>query len=155
MYPAANIPVVQVSLHASLNSAQNMAIGKALAPLRDDNILILGSGYTFHNMEAFFNPSKETVNGSKDFNVWLKSVILPPDDSKGDATSLYKQRMKELQNWDKAPGARISHPREEHLLPLFMVAAAAGENATPQLIYDTTVAFDQAVGQSDHAVTGL
>ena len=154
MYPAANIPVVQVSLDASLDASKNMDVGKALEPLRDDNILIMGSGYTFHNMEAFFNPSKATVNGSRDFNQWLKSVILPPEETKEDTASLYEQRMRELRSWDKAPGARISHPREEHLLPLFMVAAAAGESTTPKLIYDTTASFDQAVGQSDHAVTG-
>lgn len=161
MYPAAKIPVVQISLDASLDAAKNIEIGKALAPLRDDNVLILGSGYTFHNMEAFFNPSKATINGSREFNRWLKSVILPPTDAEIADTSttkhtaeLYEQRMKELQFWDKAPGARISHPREEHLLPLFMVAAAAGETATPKLIYDTAVVSNKDPGLSKHAVTG-
>ncbi|KAL3914569.1 MAG: hypothetical protein SGILL_006052 [Bacillariaceae sp.] len=154
MYPAANIPVVQVSLDSSLDAKKNIDIGKALAPLRNDNVLILGSGYTFHNMAAFFNPSPNTINASRDFNKWLKSTILVPDGSQDDPRTLYSQRLKELQNWEKAPGARTSHPREEHLLPLFMVAAAAGEIATPKLIYDTTAVANDGAGLSEHAVTG-
>jgi 4,5-DOPA dioxygenase extradiol len=157
MYPSANIPVVQVSLDASLDTQKNMEIGRALTPLRDDNILILGSGYSFHNMNAFFNPSQKTIQGSKDFNLWLKSVILPPDDA-GESLSEQKdhfdKRMFALENWDQAPGARISHPREEHLLPLLMVAAAGGETAKPRLIYDTTSNSSGDWGASEHAVTG-
>lgn len=160
MYPSANIPVIQVSLDASLDATKNIEIGKALTTLRDDNILILGSGYTFHNMEALFNPSPNTIHASRDFNQWLKSVILLPDQSKDETPvkerlpGLHHQRMKELQHWEKAPGARISHPREEHLLPLFMVAAAAGETATPKLIYDTTLISNDDSGLTEHAVTG-
>jgi aromatic ring-opening dioxygenase catalytic subunit (LigB family) len=160
MYPAATIPVVQVSLDASLDAAKNIEIGKALAPLRDDNILILGSGYTFHNMEAFFNPSKETILGSRKFNEWLKYVILTPANDVEDgsttqyATKMFEQRMKGLQNWQTAPGARISHPREEHLLPLFIVAAAAGEDTIPKLIYDTSVISNNDSRLSEHAVSG-
>jgi 4,5-DOPA dioxygenase extradiol len=159
MYPSANIPVVQVSLHASLESKKHIEVGKALSPLRESNILILGSGYTFHNMNAFFSPSQKTVQGSKDFNVWLKSTILLPDDDAESITLLerkkhFDKRMKFLENWDQAPGARISHPREEHLLPLFMVAAAGGETAKPQLIYDTTANSSGEWGASEHAVTG-
>jgi 4,5-DOPA dioxygenase extradiol len=160
MYPAANIPVVQVSLDASLDSNKNMEIGRALSPLREDNILILGSGYSFHNMSAFFNPSQKTIKGSKDFNLWLKSTLLLADE---DAESMtlaerkkhFDNRIKALENWEQAPGARISHPREEHLLPLFMVAAAGGETAKPRLIYDTTINNTSGNwGVSEHAITG-
>lgn len=162
MYPLANIPVVQVSLEASLDSKKNMEIGRALSPLRNDNILILGSGYSFHNMEAFFHTTKESVKGSNDFNEWLKDTILPPKENEFESWSPEEQieqfdkRMKALEHWDSAPGARLSHPREEHLIPLLMVAAAAGEAAKPRLIYDTTkteAAVDD-FGPMDHAVTG-
>jgi 4,5-DOPA dioxygenase extradiol len=126
MYPEADIPVVSVSLHSSLAAKINLEIGKALEPLRDESILILGSGYTFHNMQAFFHPSSATYKASADFNEWLKETIT----SGGDVTA-------KLQEWDKAPGARIAHPREEHLIPLFMTAATGGgSNANPQIIYD-------------------
>jgi 4,5-DOPA dioxygenase extradiol len=167
MYPEATIPVVQVSLHKSLDAKTNIDIGKALAPLRDDNILILGSGYSFHNMEAFFHPSAQTVQAARDFNSWLKETILLPsedacaaEEMKKDASSddvLFKQayakRMQSLQDWAKAPGGRLSHPREEHLLPLLMVAAAGGEMSVPTLVYDTTEVVNESSGL-DHAVTG-
>jgi len=144
MYPEANIPVVCVSLHASLDAELNMKVGQSLAPLREDGIFIMGSGYSFHNMGAFFNSSKQSVKASIDFNQWLKKVILEDED-----------RLEKLKKWDTAPGARISHPREEHLLPLLMVAAAGGDDSTPKLIYDTTVGGQDADERvSEHAVTG-
>ena len=79
MYPEATIPVVEVSLHKSLDATVNMQIGMALQPLREENILILGSGYTFHNMHSFFNPSQKSINASQEFNNWLKDTILLPN----------------------------------------------------------------------------
>lgn len=116
MYPDADVPVVCVSLHSSLDAETHIRIGRALAPLRGDNVLILGSGYTFHNMSAFLHTSSATVRASNDFNEWLKATLRLPDP---DAV------LDGLRNWEKAPGARMCHPREEHLLPLFVVAAAA------------------------------
>lgn len=114
-----------------------MAIGRALKPLREDDILILGSGYTFHNMRAFFNPSSKTYKASTQFNDWLQKVIVEDGD-------LFK-----LQDWEKAPNARVCHPREEHLLPLFVIAGASDTtNEHAQLIYDTRSEPDS------HAVTG-
>jgi 4,5-DOPA dioxygenase extradiol len=138
MYPEADIPVVSVSLHSSLAANINLEIGKASEPLRNEGILILGSGYTFHNMQAFFHPSTATYKASADFNEWLKEIIT----SGGDVTA-------KLQEWDKAPGARIAHPREEHLVPLLMPAAAGGgSNTTPQIIYDIRAK------EGDHAISG-
>lgn len=138
MYPEADIPVVSVSLHASLDADTNMRVGQALEPLREEGVLILGSGFTFHNMPKFFRPTKESKKASVDFNQWLKDAVKSPDTLK-----------EKLATWDKAPGGRISHPREEHLLPLFMVAAAGGYTGG-QVIYDTT-----SEGSSEHAVTGF
>ena len=137
MYPDADIPVVAVSLHSSLSAETNMNIGRALAPLRDENILLLGSGYTYHNMQGFFHPSSASYQASSSFNDWLKQVML-----KEDAT----ERLSALQQWEMAPGARASHPREEHLLPLLMVAATASSEP-PQLIFET------ASGNGNHAVS--
>lgn len=125
MFPEADIPVVAVSLHASLSAEVNIRIGQALAPLRDDNVLFLGSGYTFHNMDSFFHPSDRTHKVSVDFNDWLKETMAKSD------------RLEKLKKWELAPGARMCHPREEHLLPLLITAAAAGPNATAKLIFET------------------
>ena len=133
MYPEADIPVVCVSLHGSLSAKVNMELGAALAGLREEGILILGSGYTFHNMEAFFHPSEATYKASQAFNDWLK------------ATMLSENRAEKLLLWEKAPGARACHPREEHLLPLLVAAAAGG--ATAELIFEVKAA------PGDHAIS--
>jgi 4,5-DOPA dioxygenase extradiol len=148
MYPEATIPVVCVSLHKSLDISTHLKIGSALAPLLDDDILVLGSGYTFHNMGAFFGPTQRTVQASMDFNEWIKDTLLKSDDS--------TQMLDKLKKWKSAPGALLCHPREEHLLPLFMVAAAGTTSKTnAKLIYDTIPKEEDVVGGStDHAVTG-
>jgi 4,5-DOPA dioxygenase extradiol len=137
MYPDADIPVVAVSLHSSLSAETNMLISRALAPLRDENILLLGSGYTYHNMQGFFHPSSASYQASSSFNDWLKQTLLTDDPT---------ERLAALQQWDRAPGARASHPREEHLLPLLMVAASAPAEAS-QLIFETSA------GNGEHAVS--
>jgi len=138
MYPDANIPVVAVSMDASLSVERNMAIGSALEPLRDENILILGSGYTFHNMHAFFHPSDQTMKQSRLFNDWLQETLAP--------SQTLSSILPQLAMWEGAPGARVCHPREEHLLPLFMTAAAAGADAHARLIWSDT---------NDHAVSSF
>ena len=119
MYPEADIPCLQISLMHSLDPASHIAIGKALAHLRHPNTLLLGSGFSFHNMKAFF--SKTTVEIEQKnlaFEKWLISVC-------SSATLDERQRMNELINWQKAPSARFCHPREEHLLPLHVCYGAA------------------------------
>jgi aromatic ring-opening dioxygenase catalytic subunit (LigB family) len=139
MFPDADIPVVAVSMDASLNSEKNMRIGQALAPLRDHGVLILGSGYTFHNLPSFFHPTTASKQAARNFNEWLKETMV----------SLNPSEMKErLTHWEHAPGAKQSHPREEHLIPLFMTASASDFTGA-QVIYDTTRDAD-----SEHAVTG-
>lgn len=135
MFPEANIPVVCVSLHSSLSMTKNLAIGKALSTLRQEGVLIVGSGYTFHNMQAFLTGHKtgSMYKQSSDFNEWLKETMLGNRDR--------------MANWQDAPGARFCHPREEHLLPLFVTAAAAGEDAQTKLIYE------EAAGDGQYAVS--
>lgn len=113
-FPNADIPTVQLSLKAGLDPKEHLAIGRALAPLRDEGVFILGSGMTFHNLRAFFQGGGGPV--SEAFDAWLQeSMKLPPD-----------QRDARLTEWKKAPGARAAHPREEHLVPLMVIAGAAG-----------------------------
>ena len=113
-FPEAEIPVVQMSLHASLHPALHLAAGKALAGLRDEGVLVVGSGMSFHNLRAMGDPRVE--GPSKEFDRWLTAA----------AQSEPKERSALLSRWAAAPWARLCHPREEHLLPL-MVAAGASE----------------------------
>jgi aromatic ring-opening dioxygenase catalytic subunit (LigB family) len=121
-YPDAKIPTVQLSLQAGLDPKAHLAIGRALAPLREEGVLIIGSGMSFHNMRAF--KSGGGAAASKAFDAWLSSVV-----GKDAAT-----RSTELAAWSEAPSARESHPREEHLLPL-MVAAGAAENDRGETVF--------------------
>jgi len=126
LYPDADIPIVCVSLHSSLSTEMNMKLGRALAPLRNGKVLIVGSGYTFHNLNSFMFPSEEGKSKAKQFNDWLKSSLLR------DGSHF----IEELRDWESAPFARFCHPREEHLLPLHVVAAAGGEESKPELLID-------------------
>jgi aromatic ring-opening dioxygenase catalytic subunit (LigB family) len=114
-YPDANVPTVQLSLQAGLDPKAHLAIGRALAPLREEGVLIIGSGLSFHNMGALKNGRGGPA--SKAFDGWLSSIV----------EQSAERRDAELAAWSMAPSARESHPREEHLLPL-MVAAGAAEN---------------------------
>ncbi|MGD1877374.1 MAG: DODA-type extradiol aromatic ring-opening family dioxygenase [Kiloniellaceae bacterium] len=114
VFPEADIPVVPLSLQADLDPAAHLAAGHALAPLRDEGVLILGSGMSFHNMRGYGNPRYGAPSDM--FDEWLTAAVADP--AGRDAA---------LAAWADAPGGLQSHPRqrEEHLLPL-MVAAGAG-----------------------------
>jgi aromatic ring-opening dioxygenase catalytic subunit (LigB family) len=112
-YPDADVPTVQLSLKVGLDPAEHIAIGRALAPLRDEGIFIVGSGMTFHNLRAFRDPRAAAVAAT--FDGWLRDTMTR------DAT----ERNAGLTRWTQAPAARAAHPREEHLLPLMVVAGAA------------------------------
>jgi aromatic ring-opening dioxygenase catalytic subunit (LigB family) len=110
--PEADIPVLQLSLLEGLDPAAHLALGRALAPLRDEGVLIIGSGMSYHNLREFFAP--HGGEASEAFDAWLTQVIADPD-----------RREAALCDWARAPGARACHPREEHLLPLMVAAGAA------------------------------
>lgn len=114
--PEASIPVVPLSLKRELDPAEHLAAGRALAPLRDEGILIVGSGMSYHNMRGYRTPA--AVAPSAKFDAWLTAAVEaePP------------VRWDRLSHWAQAPGGRESHPQEEHLLPL-MVAAGAGADS--------------------------
>jgi aromatic ring-opening dioxygenase catalytic subunit (LigB family) len=117
MYPFADMPIVQLSLKSSFDPAEHLRLGAALAPLREEGVLIVGSGFSFHNLRLM-GPGGTVP--SQAFDGWLRAILLQPDPVVRDNA---------LRQWLKAPAARIAHPREDHLLPLMVVAGAAGNEA--------------------------
>jgi len=120
MFPDADIPVVQLSLRADLDPAAHVAIGRALAPLRDEGVLIVGSGMSYHNLRRFWSTDVQDVEGARAFDAWLAETVESADASAREAN---------LVAWANAPGARTAHPRSEHLLPLMVAAGAGGADA--------------------------
>ncbi len=124
-FPNATIPVVEMSVDHSLDPALHLAAGRALAPLRDEGVLIIGSGMSFHNMRGYGDPGF-TAPSAK-FDVWLTECL----------QKSAEPRAAELTHWELAPYALQSHPREEHLIPLMVAAGAA--DGPGQKIYGETV----------------
>lgn len=122
MYPDADVPVVQLSLKAGYDPATHIAVGRALAPLRDQGVLIVGSGLSYHNLREF-GPGAKVA--SKAFDDWLQAHML---------NGAPLDREAALLAWSEAPAARLAHPREDHLIPL-MVAAGAAHGEEAALVY--------------------
>jgi aromatic ring-opening dioxygenase catalytic subunit (LigB family) len=121
--PKAEIPIVQLSLVNGLDATAHLAIGSALESLRDEGVLIIGSGMSFHNMAA--QMGREKPQGDA-FDAWLGESVA----SEG-AT-----RNARLAAWLSAPQALLAHPRAEHLLPLMVVAGAAGSMPGTTVFHD-------------------
>ena len=113
-WPQAEVPTVQLSLKTGLDPKAHLAIGRALAPLRDEGVFLLGSGMSYHNLKAFFGGQGAGV--SQTFDAWLQQAVVRD----------LPERDQLLEGWARAPAARQAHPREEHLLPLMVIAGAAG-----------------------------
>ena len=111
MYPSAAIPCVQLSLVRGLDPATHIRIGGALAALRKENILLIGSGMSYHNLREFFTPDGLKEERNMEFHRWLIDTC-----TSIDLTST--ERVAHLADWTSAPHARYCHPREEHLIPL-------------------------------------
>ena len=128
-YPDASIPVIALSLHASLDPGVHLSAGRALAPLRQEGVLILGSGISFHNMRAFDmmggGANRPEAAGAA-FDEALVAAVTATDTDARDTALL---------QWEQMPEARFCHPREEHLLPLLVAAGAAGEGTVGERIY--------------------
>ena len=127
--PQADIPVVQLSLRADLDPQAHLAAGRALAPLRDEGVLIVGSGMSWHNMRGF---SPAFTARSQAFDAWLGEVMAEP-----------VGREAAIRHWDRGPYAREAHPREEHLAPLFVAAGAA--QGEPGRVAFRDMAMDVAI----------
>lgn len=129
MYPEADIPCVQLSLIRSLDPAEHIRLGHAMRDLGTQSLLLIGSGFSFHNMKAFFTPETDE---SKAMNHLFEEWLLETCSDQGLSENERKQR---LIDWESAPFARYCHPREEHLLPLHVCYgfAAAACSASYQL----------------------
>ncbi|MCK8515839.1 dioxygenase [Methylonatrum kenyense] len=134
MYPDADVPVVQLSLKRGLDPADHLAMGRALAPLRREGVLIIGSGMSYHNMQRFRFDDAELDPDSVAFDAWLRDTVPLPA----------AEREQRLAAWVRAPGGRAAHPREEHLLPLHVAAGAANQDTGRQAFQDRVLGSVQS-----------
>ena len=114
VFPEAHIPVVQLSIQRGYDPASHLAIGRALKPLRDEGVLILGSGQSYHNMRGFMTGGGRHDPAADAFDAWLCEAMVDPLIRDGA-----------LVRWEDAPGARTAQPQEDHLIPLMVAAGAA------------------------------
>lgn len=136
MYPAADIPTVQLSILHSLDPAAHLGLGAALRPLLERNVLVIGSGFSFHNLHEFEWDGIMHLDAQNDaFQDWLIETCC------GDLSQ--EAREDALIHWEKAPAARYCHPREDHLLPLHVCAGLAGNSA--KLIFDDAILGKRAL----------
>lgn len=124
IYPNADIPMVQLSLKAGLDPAAHLKLGRAIEPLRQEGVLVVGSGMSYHNMRGFGGGASKA---SDQFDAWLTDAVCAKDPAR---------RNERLAQWRLAPGARDAHPREEHLIPLMVAAGAAGSDAGSKIFTD-------------------
>ncbi|MFY0663091.1 MAG: dioxygenase [Natronospirillum sp.] len=117
MYPEADMPVVMLTMRSDYDPETHLAIGRALAPLRDEGVLIIGSGFSYHNLRLMGPAGKEP---SEAFDAWLQKTLIQ---------SSTAERTARLNQWEQAPAARIAHAREDHLVPLFVAVGAAEDDA--------------------------
>jgi aromatic ring-opening dioxygenase catalytic subunit (LigB family) len=125
MYPAADVPVVMLSLKSTYDPEEHIRVGQALASVRDEGVLIMGSGMTYHNMSGMGRNDSTPV--AEAFESYLGSAIAQSD---------WRVRNDMLIHWENAAGARLAHPREDHLVPLMVVAGAAEEDSGRHVLVD-------------------
>lgn len=118
LYPEEDIPLVQLSIDRSYDPALHLQLGRLLAPLRNEGVLIIGSGLSYHNLRDARGSAG--VEPSRAFDAWLQDVLVKSDPS---------QRSSQLMKWESAPLARAAHPQEDHLIPLMAVVGAAESEA--------------------------
>jgi aromatic ring-opening dioxygenase catalytic subunit (LigB family) len=106
---------VQLGLRGDLDPDAHLRAGRQLAPLRDEGVLILGSGSSYHNLRRF---DASAAAPSREFDDWLQETLVDLRPA---------QRRQRLLEWERAPAARVAHPREEHLLPLMVAVGAASD----------------------------
>ncbi len=117
IWPEAEMPIVQMSIRADFDPAAHVAAGRLLAPLREEGVVIIGSGLSFHNLRALGPAGREV---SRAFDGWLQESLLGLSG---------EERVKRLLDWEQAPAARAVHPREDHLMPLHVALGAAEGDA--------------------------
>lgn len=128
LYPKANVPVFQVSMPHDLDTRGALQLGKALAPLRDSGVLIVGSGSLTHNLSEFRPDTVAEAPYARAFAQWVREAVV-----RGDTESLARYRT-------LAPQAQRAHPTEEHFLPL-LVAGGAGRAAEPITVIEGGMSY--------------
>jgi len=131
MYPEAQIPCIQISLVKGLDATTHIKMGQALSSLNQENLLVVGSGLSFHNMQAFMTPSADSADRQNEaFESWLIDTCT-------NSLLAETERNKRLINWSEAPSARYCHPREEHLIPLHICYGMA--QSVAKLVFEGKV----------------
>jgi len=126
MYPNADIPTFQLSIQGGKDGKHHYEMGRALAPLRDEGVLIFASGTSVHNMREVNMSQTEPTVWAKAFDGWLDDVLL-------------NNKHNEAMDWEKAPYARKAHPHPDHFLPVLVALGAAGEQCRAEKIYEEFV----------------
>ncbi|MDE4140125.1 MULTISPECIES: DODA-type extradiol aromatic ring-opening family dioxygenase [Rhodobacterales] len=126
MYPEADVPLFQVSMRHGYSPEEHFALGRALAPLRDEDVLIVGSGLSYHNLREFGPRAKVP---SEEFDTWLNAALQLPAAARTEA----------LLNWEQAPYARACHAQEDHLVPLFTALGAAEKEPATQVYHQKDI----------------
>jgi len=124
MYPDADVPVVQISVQPELGPRQHVELGRALRPLKDENILLIGSGHLTHNLRDWSRGRGEPQAYAKEFQAWVFEKL-----NTKDLDSLVDYR-------SASPHGVRAHPTDEHFLPFFFAVGAAAEDARPERVYD-------------------
>ncbi|CAA0811969.1 Extradiol ring-cleavage dioxygenase [Striga hermonthica] len=123
MYPAADIPVCQLSVQTHRDAAHHYRVGQALAPLKDEGVLIVGSGAATHNLRKMGRAGGGVAGWAEEFDSWIKAA-------------LEEGRYEDVNDYEaKAPHARVAHPRPDHFYPLHVAMGAAGENTRGYLVH--------------------
>jgi aromatic ring-opening dioxygenase catalytic subunit (LigB family) len=117
IYPSADMPLVQLSLKATYDPVEHIKVGELIAPLRDAGVLIVGSGFSYHDTRGM--RSGTGADASAAFDGWLSDTLV---------NSSPTERRDRLSRWTAAPAARAAHPHEDHLLPLMIAVGAAGDD---------------------------
>jgi len=126
MFPAADVPVVQLSLQPALGPAHHFRLGRALAALADDGVLVIGSGHATHNLHDWMSNRRrqEPLRYAQAFARWLHERLAAHDT---DALIAYREQ---------APDAVRAHPSDEHFLPLFVAVGAVGNEVAAERIIE-------------------
>ncbi len=126
-YPEADIPVVQLSVQPRLNPAHHIAVGRALAPLAQQGVLVVGSGSFTHNLHEIDRTAADTRAEPwvASFVAWMVAAL-----NRGDEAALTEYRR-------QAPDAVRNHPTDEHLLPLYVALGAAGANWQAERLHES------------------
>jgi aromatic ring-opening dioxygenase catalytic subunit (LigB family) len=124
IYPGADVPVLQLSIRSDYDVEAHLAAGRALAPLRDEGVLIVGSGLSYHNLRRFGDAGHHP---SREFDAWLTDAV---------CGTVSEERNRKLRDWAKGPSARLAHPDEDHLIPLMVAVGAAEEEAGERVYHE-------------------